>query len=253
MKFRMFLPLAILLILACGLPASASPEPQVTEEPVIPTETSAADQAGQSPSNVRPTGVPLFLRDDFEGELAPGWTWKNENPDNWSLSTEAGWLEIMVASGHITGREYTNVLLRPVPGGDFQIETALRFVPTANYQFAGLIVYRSDADFIQAGRAYCVDIETCIGEGLYLDNYANSTFQYPNFATPYDSGELVYLRLQRRNEMYTFFSSPDGTDWTEIGGQENDMDPLFIGLIAAQNGSNLLPALFDYFEVIELH
>jgi hypothetical protein len=53
--------------------------------------------------------------------------------------------------------------------------------------------------------------------------------------------------------MYTFFSSPDGTDWTEIGGQENDMDPLFIGLIAAQNGSNLLPALFDYFEVIELH
>ena len=142
--------------------------------------------------------------------------------------------------------------VRPAPAGDFQLETAVKFIPVANFQFAGLIIYQTDADFIQAGRAYCDDATICIGEGLYLDNYVNSTFQSPNYETPYDSGELVYLRLQRQGDAYTFFASPDGSDWTEIGQQQNEMDPLFIGLISAQNTTNPISALFDYFEVTEI-
>jgi len=249
MKVRIILPFAMLVILACGLPGSATPDVQDTDEFIPAAETPAPEQADQSQSG-RPTDEAPFTRDDFEGSLLPGWTWQNENPDQWSLSAEAGWLEIMAAPGHITGGSYANLLLRPAPAGDFQLETALRFVPQANFQFAGLIVYQSDADFVQAGRAYCLDSAvTCIGDGLYLDNYVNNTFQSPNFATPYDSGELVHLRLQRTGAAYIFSASPDGINWSEIGQQENGMDPLFIGLIATQNNSGLLPALFDYFEV----
>jgi len=132
------------------------------------------------------------------------------------------------------------------------VETLVKIMPVANFQFAGLIIYQTDDDFIQAGHAYCDDSTICIGEGLYLDNYVDSTFQSPNYATPYNSGELVYLRLQRQGNTYTFFTSPDGDNWTEVGQHQNGMDPLFIGLVAAQNTSTPIPALFDYFEVTEI-
>jgi len=155
----------------------------------------------------------------------------------------------MISPGHITSGSYSNLLLRPTPTADFQLETAVKIVPVADFQFAGLIIYEADSDFIQAGRAYCDDPTKCIGEGLYLDNYINGTFQSPNYGTPYDAGDLVYLKLQRQGNTYNFFASPDGADWTEIGKQQNEMNPLFIGLIAAQNTANPIQALFDYFEV----
>jgi len=246
MKAKIILIVIALLLTACGSPNNVTPEIQPTE-PDTPSPTQTIP-----PPTSTATKEADFHRDDFNGTLASGWVWQNEDPENWNLSTEPGWLEVMISKGHITTGAYSNLLLRPAPNRDFQLETAVKTVPVADFQFAGLIIYETDTDFIQAGRAYCDDPGICIGEGLYLDNYVNSTFQSPNYGTHYDLGELVYLRLQRQGDTYIFFASPDGNDWTQIGQHQNEMNPLSIGLIAAQNISAPIPALFDYFEVIEI-
>lgn len=244
MKIKRFLLFGTLLVLACNL---TTPDP--TQVPVVISVTDTP-----SPTQVHPTSTAVpttdLFRDEFNQVLAGGWSWKNEDASNWSFSSQRGWLEITLQRGHIVTGNYSNLLLRPAPAGDFQIETSLDFEPVANFQFAGLVVYESDADFLQAGRAFCEGTESCIGSGLYLDHYVSSTFQPPNFATPYDAGKLVYLRLQRKADMYTFFASPDGLNWTEIGQQQSDIDPLQVGLMAAQNNDGVpLPASFDYFMI----
>jgi beta-xylosidase len=245
-KNKTFLLLATVFLLACNLstPAPAQ-EPVVIPDTDIPPPTEAipASTSTSAPS------TDLF-RDEFNQVLAGGWSWQNEDAANWNLSVKPGWLEITVQRGHIVTGNYANLLLRSAPVGDFQIETSLDFEPSANFQFAGLIVYESDADFLQAGRAFCEGTDGCIGSGLYLDQYFNNTFQPPNFATPYEGGGLVHLRLQRRDDVYTFFASPDGLNWTEIGQHQSDITPLQVGLMAAQNNDGVpLPARFGYFMI----
>lgn len=241
-----FLSVTVLFLLACNL---LSPQP--TAAPTLPpSETSAPPPTATTPPE--PTAAPLFFRDDFNGVLAEGWLWQNETPSHWNLTSERGWLEMTVLAGHINSSDYSNLLLRLAPEGNFRLETRLNFSPAANYQVAGLIVYQSDVDFLIAGRAFCDRPDLCVGDGLYFDNYINSAFQTDNFATAYTQGADVYLRLERNNDFYTFFASPNGSDWTEIGSQRNGLNPLLIGLWTGQNESTALPARFDYFQVTGL-
>jgi beta-xylosidase len=245
MRIKTLLLLCILLLTSCNTstPAPATEVPPTQQ--VLPTFTSTPE--------IVPTLSPILFHDDFDQTLADGWSWQNEDAANWNLSTQSGWLEIMVLRGHIVTGNYSNLLLRAAPEGDFQIETSLIFEPAANFQFAGLIVYQSDADFMQAGRAYCEGTDICIGSGLYFDNFSASTFEDLNFATPYEYGELAYLRLQREADLYTFFSSPDGINWTEVGQHQNGLEPRLVGLVAAQNNDGVpVPVHFDYFTVSTL-
>lgn len=60
--------------------------------------------------------VPLPLwRDEFDGQLAEGWDWENENSARWSLDENPGFLRIYL-SPEAAGGE--NLLLRPVAPGD---------------------------------------------------------------------------------------------------------------------------------------
>jgi beta-xylosidase len=248
MKTKIILSISLLLSLACSL---SGPAP--TQEPVsVPDTEVPATRVPLTPTS-EPTALPAFFRDDFNQVLAGGWSWQNEEPANWSLNAKMGWLKIDVLPGHIVTGDYSNLLLRPSFDGDFQIETSLEFVPVANFQIAGLIVYESDSDFLQAGRAFCQGADNCIGDGLYFDTYTSGTFQGPNYATPYEEGSLVHLRLQRRGDVYTYFASADGINWTEIGQHQSDLEPLRVGLVAAQNSDGVpLPARFDYFMLTEL-
>jgi len=248
MKNKLILSIGLLLSLACSL---STPAP--TQDPVsVPDTEVPTTQVPLTPTS-EPTAAPAFFRDDFNQVLAGGWSWQNEDPVNWNMDARAGWLEIIILPGHIVTGNYSNLLLRSPFDGDFQIETGLVFQPAANFQFAGLVVYESDSDFLQAGRAFCQGADNCIGDGLYFDTYTNGTFQGTNFATPYDGGNLVHLRLQRRGDVYTFFASPDGLNWTEIGSHQSGVEPERVGLVASQNNDGVpLPARFDYFMLTEL-
>jgi beta-xylosidase len=217
--------------------ATLTPVPSVTPTPATPTV---------SPT---PTPDPKYFRDDFNETLDAGWGWVREDPQNWSLAALPGSLQINVAGGYVAAQTNPNLLLRPAPEGNFQIETQITFRPTRNYQFAGLIIYEDDSNFIQAGRAYCNSIG-CVGVGLYMDYYEKGVVVKPDFGQPFGDIDPLLLRLSRTENTYIFEASTDGKVWFIIGSHTSDMNPLQIGLVTGQRmrGENL-PATFEYFEV----
>jgi beta-xylosidase len=237
---------------ACGSatespPAQTQPSPTQTIS-IAPTQTQESTPTATVVPATEPIVDPAAFRDDFEGSLEEGWQWLHEDTSNWSLTEVPGSLQINVIGGEMSDDSIVNLLLRDAPPGDFQIETKVAVRPQANFQFAGLIVYESASNFIQAGRAFCDDPDLCAGEGLYVDHYNGGTWTAPNFATAYTEDE-VYLRLTRQGDTYTFETSSDGSEWSLLGEHDSQINPLQIGLVAGQNTAEVIPAVFDYFEV----
>lgn len=199
--------------------------------------------------------IPLW-RDEFDGSLADGWYWVNENPEEWNLTGSPGALRIYT-SPFGTGGE--NLLLRPVAQGDFSIETRVSFTPDTDFQFAGLVIYQDEGTFLQLGRAFC-DIEgPCVGNGIYFDYASGGVSVDGNFATqadnPNNPGD-AYLRLERRGNMVRAFYSNDGAAWIIIGDHwiPSDFVVNGVGLTSSQDfftGGWSVPADFDYFEMTE--
>jgi beta-xylosidase len=200
----------------------------------------------------RPTLDPNFFRDDFIETLDTQWSWSREDPENWTLAAVPGGLQINAGTGYVLAHNYSNLLLRPAPEGNFQIETRITFDPKHNFEIAGLIIYESDSNFVQAGHGFCSSVG-CIGKGLYLNSYQKGIAVKPSPGQEYTRTLPVFLRLSRRDDTYTFENSQDGKVWFLIGSHTIDIQPAQIGLIANQNlRGDPLPAVFDYFEVRSL-
>ena len=255
MRIPFFIFFAILLS-ACSFISQPAPTP--SEEIVLKPSATPTIIPAPSPTEILPTVSPLpttdpnFFRDDFTENLDAQWIWLREDPLNWSLATIPGSLQINVGRGYVPAHENSNLLLRPAPAGNFQAETQLAFRPADNFQFAGLIIYQSDSNFIQAGHAYCTAVG-CIGEGLYMDYYRRGVVVKPDVGQPYKDIDPILLRLSRRGDTYTFEASTNGKVWFMIGSHTSDINPLQIGLVAGQKlEGRILPAAFDYFEVRSL-
>lgn len=254
MKKTAFLIIALIFMLsACAAPVTPAPEPTApplppapTDTPVpVPTATSVPPTATPEPS---PTPDPLLFKDEFEGSLGEGWQWIREKPSAWSLTNNPGWLEIFVSSGHVAEGNLDNQLMRPIPEGNFELETKLKFKPTGDFQLAGLLIYESAANFIQFGRAFC-DYPQCANDGFYMDVTRDGNLNPENFSVAAPATDTVYLRLRREGNTYTTYASEDGKTWKLIGAQKSLMKPLFVGLVAGQAWSAPKPAQFDYFMI----
>ena len=240
----------IILSLTVILSACASPTPAASTDTPLPppTDTASPPTATLEPS---PTPDPLLFRDDFESALGEGWSWTNEDNKYWNLTTNPGWLEMSAQPGYIGDGTVKNLLLRPIPTGNFELETKVIFAPKGNFQIAALVIYESGPNFVQFGRAFCGPCPT--KDGFYFDMFVDGVFGGENFATAITSGDTVSLRLRREGNKYTSYGSLDGADWQVIGTHQTDMNPGFVGLTAAQaNGSQPGPAQFDYFTIIAL-
>lgn len=252
MRYVHFLWVGIFLS-ACGLLPPRPTEPVIQITPLASGTPSLTPSMTPTPITptiaLTPTPDPKFFRDDFNNTLDAGWSWVRENPLNWSLTTLPGALQINVAGGYVVSGTNPNLLLRPAPEGDFQIQTQITFRPTRNYQFAGLIIYENDKNFLQAGRSACNSIG-CVGVGLYMNYYKNGVIVKPDFGQSYREIDPLLLRLSRRENTYTFEGSTNGKVWFFIGNHTSDMNPMQIGLVTGQRlrGENL-PATFEYFEV----
>lgn len=246
MKLKLLFICATIFTHACASPPQTELPTTQTSEPI-----QQVTEASSAIPSVEPTVDPNYFRDDFDTALAPGWQWIHEDADNWSLTEIPGALQINVDGGQVSDETIRNLLLRAAPAGNFQIETRVTFSPIANYQIAGLIIYESPQNIIQAGRAFCDLTDTCVGDGLYVDYYLDGNFVLPNYAASYPESQ-VYLRLMRQGDTYTFQSSANGSEWTLRGGTVSTMNPLQVGLVAGQNTADPVPAQFDYFEVRSL-
>ena len=222
-----------------------------TAAPVIHTSIpSISPVPFPSPTALPPTEITLggTFRDDFDGQLAEGWTWLAEDPAKWSLTAVAGSLQILASDSSLDGPALPyNILVRDAPTGDFEISTSLQFAPASNYQVAGLIVFQDQSNALQFGRAFCDVPGACVGDGIYFDNFENGSVTGSNYRTAY-RGEVLYLRLQRTGNAYSGYFSENGEQWTKIGEHVRDFSQARVGLIAAQ-APTPIPALFDYFTV----
>ena len=248
--------LVLILVSACSLNPPGPSNPLLRLTPIVSATATFTPSATPTPAtptvSPTPTPDPRFFRDDFNETLEAGWSWVREDPKNWSLTALPGSLQINVAGGSVAAQTNPNILLRPAPDGNFQIETQITFRPTRNYQFAGLIIYQDNSNFIQAGRSYCNSVG-CPGAGLYMNYYKAGKVVEPDFRQPFGDIDPLLLRLIRREDMYTFEASTDGKVWFLIGSHTSDMSPLQIGLVTGQRirGENP-PALFEHFEVRSL-
>ena len=212
------------------------------------------DADGDANEAGTPPGPQDFI-DGFDGALADGWYWINENPDRWNLTEAPGSLRIYTSP---SGTGIENLLLRGVAPGDFAIETHLLFEPDANFQLAGLVIWQDEFNFLQFGRAFCDIPEQCAGNGIYFDYVAGGELQNGNFAIPVDVPNEAYLRLERRGEMVRALFSYEGITWFEIGTHWIAPDFLAngVGLTSAQDFFDPYepaPADFDYFELTQGH
>ena len=248
--------LVIIFLSSCNVipPLPTQPPSFLTVQPtatatLVPSSTPTPPTPTLTPT---PTPDPKFFRDEFIDILDAQWTWLREDPANWNLTAIPGALQINVTGGYVAAHNNSNLLLRPAPDGNFQIETQITFRPARNYQFAGLIIYQDDSNFIQAGRGYCSSIG-CPGPGLYMNHYKKGVIVEPDFGQTYREIDPLLLRLSRQENTYTFEASADGKVWFIIGSHTSDMDPVQVGLVVGQRlrGDNP-PATFEYFEVRSL-
>lgn len=238
-----------ILLTACG--AGTGPSPDIS---IVTTSTSGTEDNQPEATPVVPTAtLPAHDGDydEFEGAFALPWTWRDENPDKWSLTERPGYLRLYAAPYDGGG---ANVLLTPV-SGDFVATTHVLFEPGANFQAAGLTLFIEAGIRVNFVRAYCDFIPPCVGNGIYFDYVEEGNAVNGNFATEVALKDEAYLRLERTGDTLTGSYSEDGINWMVIG--THNLSAFFasprIGLFAGQDPDKSdpdIPADFDYFELV---
>jgi len=220
-------------------------------EIAVPVSTSTLTSTPlPQPATEIPAPVGEKFTDDFNGQLSDGWDWVAEDPATWSLSEAPGFLQIIASDASLDGSASpTNILFRYTGAESFEATTLVRFKPTSDYQFAGIIIFQDGNNALQFGRAFCDNPDACVGDGLYFDSFTDSEIGNDNFKTAIN-GDEVYLRLRRAGNLYTADYSMDGKNWIKVGEHEREFTTVNIGLIAAQ-ASTPIPAQFDYFTLKE--
>ena len=216
--------------------AQATPTSTATSSPT-PTATNAPVQSSAPP--------PKDFTDAFDGAVDAGWTWVNEDPTRWSIDDEPGWLHIVAQASP----PISNLLIRKAPTGSYTVTTRLRFEPTSNFQFAGLVITgpTPDGDRLQFGRAYCDGVR-CVGDGLYFDRVKAGALVGTNDSTPLKGRSEVYLALDVTDNLVTALYSYDGDTWSIIGTEPLDPGYTNVGLIAHQADPEIIAA-FDFVSI----
>ena len=246
--------------------STASRTPTVTRTPtetLTPTSTFTprpTNTPGPSPTWVPGAAPRMYLpilmkthcgpcSDEFSGPgLAPCWSWVNEDPADWSLTAQPGFLRIFTDSGGVGSK---NLAIQRTPSGDFDVRTRVLFAPTSNYQIAGVALYQDSANYLMLGRAYCDNAPPeCVGNGIYFDDVESGTLVGVNFAMPTAKMDEAYLRIVRQGNTYTGYYSEDGLSWTLVGSHTPAAGIVLsrVGLTATQDLADLrILADFDYF------
>jgi len=261
-KFWIFFVIIPALLVSCSenttsvtntvLPVEVEPTQAIapTEQPTTqPTEQPTIQPTEQPTIQLSPTPEGQIFRDDFTTALGEGWTWENENKDNWSITSD-GWLQIVGQNDLlISSGKQSNLLCRSIPEGDYEISTHIKTNPVANFQQSAIYLYQDPENFITINRGYC-DLEFCFtgGNAYYMDYKVNGTTGTYRMAT---KDTDVYLKLEQSNGVLTGYYSNTPDEWTRLGRFGNYFTFTKV-CIGAGNGADVnsnVVGLFDYFEI----
>jgi len=131
--------------------------------------------------------------------------------------------------------------------GDFAIETRMRVYPQLR-EHGGLLVWKSPESFLRlektsGAHAFRGDVR--------FERHVNRVYGLVGRASGMQRLTQIYLRIERRGNLFSAFASTDGLNWAMCGQTFVGIgDPLLVGLHALCPG-NIPPTLtrFDYFRL----
>ena len=198
----------------------------------------------------------LVFDDEFTGDIMkPDWKWIDPKGGG-SWVERQGYLEMRADRGqdlwHGAGGRGGNMdaprLLTQVEG-DFAIETRMQ-VSSNLREHGGLLVWKSPEAFLRlektsGAHAFRGDVR--------FERHVNQVYTLVGRAAGYRQIREIYLRIERRGNLFAAFASTDGIKW--IGCSQTYVgigDPLLVGLHALCPG-NIPPTLtrFDYFRLLK--
>ncbi len=239
---------------ACG-GAAPTAEPTPMPPPPEPEPTALPPTVPPEPT-IQPSPVPTttpekqIFRDDFTGELQPGWEWENEKPDLWTF-TDDGWLQISGEDASLLNEQsQSNLLWRPLPSGDFIITIHLKTQPLSNFQQATLYLYEDIENYVALNRGFC---DLCVdgGNAFYFEFKISGVFGTYNIPT---SATDVYIRLTREGGVISGYYATEPGKWERIGrygGSYFEFKKVGIGVTNSDPHDIMgdLVGQFDYFEI----
>ena len=232
-----------------------------SDEPMPAPAAQEGDKSRYKPKPPRPDRTGQLLTrhsDEFsDGDLA-GWSWVREPAaDAYSLDGEVFSFHTQAADLHESSNN-ASVLTRPLPGGNYVVETRVRLdLPPEgccfNYVQAGLVIYGDDDRYIKLTHASIWETR----QTEFAKEVPAGTPGFPRYGNTVvgPPADWTYLRIVRRQhageEQYTAYTSQDGETWVrggawtpELGGDAR------LGLVAM--GGSGLTAEFDYVRVYRL-
>jgi hypothetical protein len=139
-------------------------------------------------------------------------------------------------------------LLMPV-SGDFAIETRIPVTPQLR-EHGGLLVWKSPMAFVRlektsGAHAFRGDVR--------FERHVNRVYQLVGRGPGLRRIKQVYLRIERRGNLFAGYASTDGITWQACGQTFVGMgEPVMVGLHALAPG-NIPPTItrFDYFRLFK--
>ncbi|TJY41574.1 DUF1349 domain-containing protein [Cohnella pontilimi] len=156
--------------------------------------------------------------------LADGWSWVRESQGDWATDPQdAGVMKLTTIEGSWGGSKPSNILLRnPGTTGDFSITTKLKFDASMGFEWAGLIVYQDDGNFITLGRQANGNNpgaakQIRFSQGKSSPSLVQTDKNYADPVTPAD----IYLKIEKTGTVYKGYYSADGVTWTQVADTFN--------------------------------
>ena len=211
------------------------------------------------PAEAPQPGEPISsLSDEFDGtELGEQWSWIRE-PDAAGHGVADGVFSWQTQQGDLNlGQGAAGLVTEAAPDGDYVVDTKVSIdLPSdgccQNYVQGGLVVYTDDGHYIKLG-------VTSIWETRQTEFGKRSEPGNPVYGNTVGGpvGEQTYLRLVREHSdtenLYTAFTSLDGSSWDEAGTWTTPLDESAtprIGLVSMAGAG--FTTTFDYVRVFEL-
>lgn len=199
--------------------------------------------------------------DEFEGDALDGCRWNQTvRYDSGNVAVAEGELRITTQPGDINNANPIspqNCILQAAPGGDWTIETRLKASMAEKWQYAGLLAYDSDDDYVKldvvASNAPGAPVN--LGAELVAETdggFGSGGNRALDIADSSESG-WWYLRLARTGDTYTGWISDGGINWTPLGAPVMHAGELSsLGLVAV-GPEQVTPVTvaFDYIRVLD--
>ena len=191
------------------LEAPSAPAQELPATATLPLPTEAPSPSAAATQ----TPVGQIFRDDFSGRLGPGWTWENEDPSRWTITSD-GWLQIVGGDESLLhDGTQSNLLWRDLPSGNFQVSVHVKADPTADFQQATLYFYEDPSNYMAINRGYCSPCGTG-GNGVYMEYKIGGDSGSYNAAV---KATDLYLRLMSEDGVLSGYYALSPDDWVRLG------------------------------------